>query len=75
MKCVGCDASRYSPRLVHTNVVEVVTPSMDPVYMGVLIPTLSPLTVLVRVLLEKEGFFPETLLCIPGDIHIVSMYM
>lgn len=39
-----------APRRVHLNVEEVVTSSMDPVYMGVLIRTLSPLTALVRIL-------------------------
>lgn len=39
-----------APGDVHLNVVEAVTPSTDPVYMGVLILTLSPLTALVRIL-------------------------
>lgn len=39
-----------APGVVHLNVMEVVTPSMDLVYMGVLILTLSPLTALVRML-------------------------
>lgn len=47
------------PILAQSNVVEVVTPSMDPVHMGVLILTLSPLTVLVRILPYKEGFFTK----------------
>lgn len=49
------------PRLVHLNVEEVVTPSMDPAYMGVLILTLPPLTALVRILPEKEGFFSQNI--------------
>lgn len=40
------------PRLVHLNVEEVVTLSMDPVSMGVLILMRSPLTALVRILPE-----------------------
>lgn len=50
----------HVPRLVHPNVVEVVTPSTDLVYMGVLIRTLLPLTALVRILQEKQ--FTKTLL-------------
>lgn len=52
------------PRIVHPNVEEVVTLSMDPVSMGVLILTLSPLTALVRVLPEIEGFFTKHCLLI-----------
>lgn len=38
-------------------VVEAVTPSMDPVYMGVLILTLSLLIASVRILPTRSFFF------------------
>lgn len=50
----------HVPSFVQPNVVEVVMSSTDPVYMGVLIRTLSPLTALVRILQEKQ--FTKTLL-------------
>lgn len=43
------------PRFVHPNVEEAVTPSMEPVYMGVLILTPSPLTALVRISQDKKN--------------------
>lgn len=44
------------PGFVHQNVVEAVTPLMDPAYMGVLILELSLLTALVRILPPKKFF-------------------
>lgn len=50
------------PRFVHPNVEEAVTPSMEPVYMGVLILTPSPLTALVRISQDKKKFTKTLLL-------------
>lgn len=47
--------------LVHLNVVNVVTPSTEPVYMGALILTLPPLTAMVRIYINKKGFFPRNI--------------
>lgn len=49
------DIQPAAPYPVHRNVVEVVTPSMDPVYMDVLTQTHSQLTVSVNRL--KYFFF------------------
>lgn len=42
------DIQPTAPKPVHLNVEEAVTPSMDPVYMGVLILALSLSTASVR---------------------------
>lgn len=50
------DIQQAAPKSVHLNVVEVVTPSMDPVYMGVLILALSLSTASVTKLPTKRFF-------------------
>lgn len=51
------DIQPTAPTPVHLIVVEAVTPSMDPVYMGVLILTLSLLIASVRILPTRSFFF------------------
>lgn len=53
------DIQPTAPKPVHLNVEEAVTPSMDPVYMGVLILALSLSTASVRNN-QQEGFSQNT---------------
>lgn len=56
------DIQPTAPTPVHLIVVEAVTPSMDPVYMGALIQTLSLSTVSVRKLPKRRIFVHITFL-------------
>lgn len=66
---IQADIQLAAPKPVQLIVVEAVTHSMDPVYMGVLILTLSQSTALVR---KQEGIFLITFLLFNSDDHFVK---
>lgn len=64
------DIQQTAPKSVQLNVVEVVTPSMDPVYMGALILALSLSTASV-IKLSTKRFVHITLILFNHDDNCV----